>query len=102
MILLGEARRPRAYFCIADTLAGAAPFGEDLTVVVVGGGERQPVSNPLESQSVQRTSCFFDVRAKIELAAAPARPARAPCVIRYLRVVSVWCEYADFDSTHVL
>ena len=34
--------------CIADTLAGAAPFGEDLTVVVVGGEERQPVSNPLE------------------------------------------------------
>ena len=35
-------------------LAGAAPFGEDLTVVVVGGEERQPVSNPLES--VQRTA----------------------------------------------
>ena len=33
-------------------MAGAAPFGEDLTVVVVGGEERQPVSNPLES--VQR------------------------------------------------
>ena len=31
-----------------------APFGEDLTVVVVGGGERQPVPNPLES--VQRTA----------------------------------------------
>ena len=29
-------------------MAGAAPFGEDLTVVVVGGEERQPVSNPLE------------------------------------------------------
>jgi hypothetical protein len=43
VILLGEARGPR--FCIADTLAGAAPFGEDLTVVVVGGEERQPVSN---------------------------------------------------------
>ena len=43
---MGEARRP--VFVIADTLAGAAPFGEDLTVVVVGGEERQPVSNPLE------------------------------------------------------
>ena len=48
---------PRACFCIADTLAGAAPFGEDLTVVVVGGGERQPVSNPLES--VQRTAAVL-------------------------------------------
>ena len=34
-------------------MAGAAPFGEDLTVVVVGGEERQPVSNPLEP--IQRT-----------------------------------------------
>ena len=48
MILLGEARGARACFCIADTLAGAAPFGEDLTVVVVGGGERQPVPYPLD------------------------------------------------------
>ena len=46
MILLGEARGP---IFVADTLAGAAPFGEDLTVVVVGGDERQPVPNPLES-----------------------------------------------------
>ena len=38
-------------------MAGAAPFGEDLTVVVVGGGERQPVSNPLES--VQRTAAVL-------------------------------------------
>ena len=52
MILLVEARGPRACFCIADTLTGAVPFEEDLTVVVVGGEERQPVSNPLES--VQR------------------------------------------------
>jgi hypothetical protein len=46
VILLCKARRP--VFVIADTLAGAAPFGEGLTVVVVGGEERQPVSNPLE------------------------------------------------------
>ena len=48
VILLGEARGP-IFVYLADTLAhgrpgpGAAPFGEDLTVVVVGGGERQPV-----------------------------------------------------------
>ena len=41
---------------MADTLAGAAPFGEDLTVVVVGGGERQPVPYPLES--IRRKAAF--------------------------------------------
>ena len=49
--------KPAGLFCITDTLAGAAPFGEDLTVVVVGGEERQPVSNPLES--VQRTAAVL-------------------------------------------
>ena len=78
MILLGEARRPRACFCIADTLAGAAPFGEDLTVVVVGGGERQPVSNPLES--VQRKAAVpalpmaFSVRQWSASAVVTLRP----------------------------
>jgi hypothetical protein len=32
---LGEARRPVLYL---GTLTGAAPCGEDLTLVVVGGG----------------------------------------------------------------
>ena len=57
-MILGDSvgRSPQACFCIADTLAGAAPFGEDLTVVVVGGGERQPVPYPLES--IRRKAAF--------------------------------------------
>ena len=41
--------KPAALFLYFSrvTLAGAAPFGEDLTVVVGGGGERQPVSRTL-------------------------------------------------------
>ena len=27
-VILGD---PQAYFCVADTYAGAAPYGEDLT-----------------------------------------------------------------------
>ena len=61
MILLGKARRP--VFVIADTLAGAAPFGEDLTVVVVGGEERVCV-------------CKFYAAATL-LCVSPARAARA-------------------------
>jgi hypothetical protein len=49
--------RPAGLFVNPDTLTGAAPYGEDLTVVVVGGGERQPVSNPLES--VQRKAAVL-------------------------------------------
>ena len=58
-VILGDSvgRSPQACFCIADTLAGAAPSGEDLTVVVVGGEERQPVSNPLDSESVIKREC---------------------------------------------
>ena len=77
--------RPRAaYFFIADTkgssdtLAGAAPFGEDLTVVVVGGGERQPVPYPLES--IRRKAAFpalpmaFSVRQWSASAVVTLRP----------------------------
>ena len=46
MILLGEARG--LVFVSRHVGRRRAPFGEDLTVVVVGGDERQPVSNPLE------------------------------------------------------
>jgi hypothetical protein len=47
--------RPAGLFLFPGALAGAAPrslvaaIGEVLTEVVVGGGERQPVSYPLES-----------------------------------------------------
>jgi hypothetical protein len=49
-------------------LAGAAPYGEDLTVVVVGGGERQPVPNPLEP--VQRKAAVAFKKTKHILRAA--------------------------------
>ena len=59
--------RPAGLFCIADTLAGAAPFGEDLTVVVVGGGERQrpflTVSNSLTHTGVGAGSSAHQLRA---------------------------------------
>ena len=71
MILLGKARRP--VFVIADTLAGAAPFGEDLTVVVVGGEERQPVSNPHWSRfSAQQLSSALPMAFSVRQCSASA------------------------------
>ena len=59
-------------------MAGAAPYGEDLTLVVVGGGERQPVPNPLEP--VQRKAAVpalpmaFSVRQWLASAVVTFRP----------------------------
>ena len=63
---------------IADAFAGAAPYGEDLTLVVVGGEERQPISNPLEP--VQRKAAVpalpmaFSVRQWSASAVVTLRP----------------------------
>ena len=56
MILLGEDSRAYRIFVfpIRWPAPPGAPCGEDPTLVAVGGEERQPVSNPLES--VQRTA----------------------------------------------
>ena len=63
--------RPAGLFLYPGTLAGAAPCGEDLTVVVVGGEERQPVSNPLENLERSVDGSRFGAKAK---AAFPALP----------------------------
>ena len=50
--------KPAGLFLYSRHVGRRRPlFGEDLTVVVVGGDERQPVSNPLES--VQRTAAVL-------------------------------------------
>ena len=65
--------------CCEVILCGCAVlFGEDLTVVVVGGDERQPVSNPLESirrkAAVPALPMAFSVRQWSASAVVTLRP----------------------------